>query len=233
MGMKELARQTRTRFGLQTPRVLRSDLRRIYKAEGIAIDLWPHRLKKLRGAYFDDDIGPTVMLAKGLPEGPMVFTMAHELKHHLADRGRPLSYCDASNESDPIEIGAEVFAAELIYPEEDFTKDLAQQGVFKGRCTANSLIKLKHDTRTTLSYTGQRERSSLVLPLQESLRRSNGRSWKSKSMAFRSTNACLLEKSPERKQSGCSDGPDDRRWHSGTVTVNSYWGMFCSRFEKS
>jgi hypothetical protein len=70
----------RARFGLTSPRVLRSDLRRIYRAEGIQIDLWPHKLRKLRGAYINDEFGPTVMLAKGLPQDPMVFTMGHELK---------------------------------------------------------------------------------------------------------------------------------------------------------
>src|SRR5262249_29310027 len=84
--MKALARQVRADHGLTTPRVLRSDLRRIYKHHGIRIDLWPHRFKRLRGAYFFDDLGATVMLARGLPADPMVFTMGHELKHHLADR---------------------------------------------------------------------------------------------------------------------------------------------------
>jgi len=64
--------------------VLRSDLRRIYRTEGIRIDLWPYKFKGLRGAYFNDELGPTVLLAKGLPQDPMVFTMAHELKHHVS-----------------------------------------------------------------------------------------------------------------------------------------------------
>ena len=81
--MRELAGQTRAHYGLTTPRVLRSDMRRIYRDQGIHIDLWPHRMKKVRGAYFDDDLGPTVMLVKGLPADPMVFTMAHEMGHSL------------------------------------------------------------------------------------------------------------------------------------------------------
>jgi hypothetical protein len=39
--LKTLARQVRAENGLSTPRVLRSDMRRIYKAYGIRIDLWP------------------------------------------------------------------------------------------------------------------------------------------------------------------------------------------------
>ena len=160
--LKALARETRRRFSLVSPRVLRSDLRRIYKTERITIDLWPFRLKKLRGAYFSDEIGATVMLAKGLPEDPTVFTMCHELKHHLVDRHLSLSYCDASNESDPIEIGAEIFAAELIYPERDFEKHLAEMGVSRGRCEHQHLVKLKRLTRTTLSYAGLAKRAEFM-----------------------------------------------------------------------
>jgi Zn-dependent peptidase ImmA (M78 family) len=160
--LKELARQTRVRFGFDSPRVLRSDLRRIYRVEGIRIDLWPYRLKRLRGAYFNDESGPTVMLAKGLPEDPMVFTMGHELKHHLADRGSSLSYCDSSNQSNPIEIGAEIFAAELIYPDDDFRSDLNNMGVEQHKCTAELLVRLKHETRTTLSYAGLAKRAEFM-----------------------------------------------------------------------
>jgi Zn-dependent peptidase ImmA (M78 family) len=161
-GLKALARATRDRFRLQSPRVLRSDLRRIYRAEGIQIDLWPYKLKRLRGAYFNDDLGATVMLAKGLPEDPTVFTMGHELKHHLVDRNLLLSYCDASNQSNPIEIGAEIFAAELIYPEEDFRKHLLAMGVIEGQCAPRALVELKHETRTTLSYTGLAKRAEFM-----------------------------------------------------------------------
>lgn len=160
--LKTLAREIRARFELTTPRVLRSDLRRIYRAEGIGIDLWPHKLKGLRGAYFSDELGSTVLLAKGLPQDPMVFTMAHELKHHLTDRGLPVSYCDASNQSNPIEIGAEIFAAELIYPDQDFAAHLARMGVQPGTCTPEILVRLKRETRTTLSYAGLAKRSEFM-----------------------------------------------------------------------
>ena len=160
--LKLLARQTRARFGLDSPRVLRSDLRRIYKEEGIKIDLWPYKPRRLRGAYFDDDLGATVMLAKGLPEDPMVFTMGHELKHHLVDRGLSLSYCDASNQSNPMEIGAEIFAAELIYPDEDFRDHLIQMGVSQGSCRPEILVRLKRETRTTLSYAGLAKRAEFM-----------------------------------------------------------------------
>ena len=102
------------------------------------------------------------MLAKGLPEDPMVFTMAHELKHHLVDSGTNISLCSFENERAPIEIGAEVFAAELIFPEHEFVADLKRAGVQSGRCTAEDLVHLKRRTRTTLSYSGLAKRAELL-----------------------------------------------------------------------
>src|ERR1035438_9542207 len=105
--MRLLAGQVRSQYGRQTPRVLKSDLRRIYKDQGIHIDLWPYKLRKLRGAYFNDAQGASVMLARGLPDDPIIFTMGHELKHHLVDRESLVALCDPSNQSAEIEIGAE------------------------------------------------------------------------------------------------------------------------------
>lgn len=90
--MRELAQKVRVENDLTTPRVTRSDMRKIYKAHKIKLDYWPHRFKGLRGAYFNDELGPTVMIAKGLPDDPTIFTMGHELKHHLMDRDLPISY---------------------------------------------------------------------------------------------------------------------------------------------
>ena len=160
--MKDLAVATRAQYGLTTPRVLRSDLRRIYRDQRIHIDLWPQKFRQLRGAYFNDDLGPTVVLTKGLPEDPMVFTMAHELKHHLVDRDLPVACCSDRNINEHIEIGAEVFAAEFIFPEVDFLTMLGGMGVTAGICTAEALVRLKHDTRTTLSYTGLAKRATFL-----------------------------------------------------------------------
>ncbi len=170
--MRLLAVQIRDQYGLQTPRVLKSDLRRIYKHQGIQIDLWPYKMKKLRGAYFNDEQGPSVMLAKGLPDDPMIFTMGHELKHHLVDRGDIVALCDPSNQSAQIEIGAEIFAAELIYPEQMFRDDLVGLGVTMGACTPEQIVALKRDTRTTLSYTGLAKRAEFLgIAAQNSLGR--------------------------------------------------------------
>jgi len=158
--MRELARATRDQYGLCTSRVMKNDLRRIYKEQGIVIDLWPRKLRGLRGAYFNDEVGPTVMLARELPVDPMIFTMAHELKHHLVDRDLPISFCDPSNQSQEIEIGAEVFAAELIYPEQMFLKDIGQ--INTRSCTPEILVRLKQSTQTTLSYAGLAKRAELL-----------------------------------------------------------------------
>lgn len=160
--MKELARSTRAKYGLTTPRVLKSDLRAIYRDQGIKIDLWPHRLREVRGAYFNDELGPTVMLVKGLPDDPMIFTMGHELKHHLVDRDLPVACCSDRNANQHIEIGAEIFAAELLYPEQDFIEALAAGGFTAGKCTAEAIVRLKHNTRTTLSYTGLAKRATFL-----------------------------------------------------------------------
>ncbi len=150
--MRSLAWGVRKEYGLTTARVLRSDLRRIYRHEGIVIVPWPYKLRKLNGAYFHDDLGATVMLKASLPPEPMVFTMGHELKHHLADRDSGHSFCDVSNESNYIEIGAEIFAAELIFPEDDFATAARDIGIRRGHCAPELLVRLKHETRTTMHY---------------------------------------------------------------------------------
>ncbi len=157
--LKVLARKERAKHGLTTPRVMLSDLRRIYRVYGIQIDLWPHKLRSLRGAYLFDECGATVMVSKHLPREPRIFTLAHELKHHLTDRDLGSSYCDASNESEPIEIGAEIFAAELIFPEQDFAEALRDMGVRVGECTPERIIYLRERTETTMSYTSLAKRA--------------------------------------------------------------------------
>ena len=152
--LKQLARQVRAENGLNTPRVLPSDLRRIYFKNGIEIDLWPYRLRNLRGAFICDKFGTTVMLARNLPQDPLVFTMAHELKHFFRDRDLGISYCDQSNASKTLEIGAEIFASELLFPDRDFILHMERMGVRENECLPRTLVRLKRKTRTTLSYAG-------------------------------------------------------------------------------
>jgi len=50
----------------------------------------------------------------------------------------------------------------LIYPDDDFRAHLQLVGVAPGKCTAEHLVKLKHDTRTTLSYAGLAKRAEFM-----------------------------------------------------------------------
>jgi len=152
--LKQLARQVRAEFGLRSPRVVESDLRRIYEKNGIVIDDWPYRLRNLRGAFICDHLGTTVMLASGLPQDPKVFTMAHELKHYYRDRHLGISYCDQSNLGKTLEIGAEIFAAELLFPDKDFMAHMRLLRVGVNQCLPKTLVRIKQKTRTTLSYAG-------------------------------------------------------------------------------
>jgi Zn-dependent peptidase ImmA (M78 family) len=102
----------------------------------------------------DDQFGTTVMLAKGLPQDPMVFTMAHELKHFLTDRHLAVSYCDQSNAHKVLEVGAEVFASELLFPDRDFIQHMRELKIGTYQCLPEMLVRLKRTTRTTLSYAG-------------------------------------------------------------------------------
>jgi hypothetical protein len=66
--LKEQARQVRDEFELATLKIGRSQLRKIFKEYQITFDLWPPKstsspakFKKLRGAFFYDECGPTIM----------------------------------------------------------------------------------------------------------------------------------------------------------------------------
>ena len=152
--LKQLARRVRAENGLSSPRVLPNDLMRIYAKYEITVDEWPYRFRHLRGAFINDHLGTTVMLAKGLPRDPMVFTMAHELKHFFRDRDLGISYCDQSNMTKSLEIGAEIFAAELLFPDRDFVAHMRIMGIRQDQCLPKTLIQLKRQTGTTLSYAG-------------------------------------------------------------------------------
>jgi len=152
--LKQLARQVRAENGLSSPRVLPNDLMRIYAKHEIIVDEWPYRFRHLRGAFINDHLGATVMLAKGLPRDPMAFTMAHELKHFFRDRDLGISYCDQSNMNKSLEIGAEIFAAELLFPDRDFVAHMTRMGIRRDQCLPKTLVQLKRETGTTLSYAG-------------------------------------------------------------------------------
>lgn len=150
--VKALARKTREQFGLRTVRVTVSDLRRIYRTRNIRIDLWPHRFKTLKAAYFNDELGMNVLVPKGVSRDHLVFLLAHELKHHLLDAGTPLTCCISSDESSVRERSADLFACELVYPGNQFESDLRRMGIGPGRGSEEALARLRGETRTTLSH---------------------------------------------------------------------------------
>jgi len=166
--MRELALEVRARNGIEGCDLSMRDMWRIYCEEGIEKLDFRHGFKDLRGAYFNDDCGVTVMLAGGLPDEPTIFTMAHELKHHLVDSEIGPVVCRTNEETRRIEIGAEVFASELIYPEKDFVYDLFR--LLRGMPQTVSpevLVELKRKTNTTLSYAGLAKRTLLLRLAEE------------------------------------------------------------------
>lgn len=156
--LKAKARKLRDSYGLTTPRVLLSDIKRIYKAEGIKIDYWKGKLKRVRGQYMVTEDGPCVMVAADLPDEQRIFTLAHELKHHFFDSNG----IDDELDKDASEIGAEVFAVELIFPDDAFVSALIQLGVGVGSCTREDIVRLKDQTKTTLSYQSLAKRAEFL-----------------------------------------------------------------------
>lgn len=153
---RQLAREIRAKYGLNSARVMVADLRKIYRKEGIdRVDYWDKfKSTKIKGAYFSDDIGKTVVINKKIIKQtePKVFTMAHELKHHLLDKVVGVSFCSDDNEKAQLERAADAFASELIYPVAMFTQDMKNRDITHGSCTAEDVVRLKHETQTTLSH---------------------------------------------------------------------------------
>lgn len=152
------AGEVRSKYEITSPRVMVSDLKKIYKAEGIQrVDYYDgFKSTRIRGAYFNDDAGCSVMINKKLIRviDPKIFTLAHELKHHLMDEVHAVSLCSNDNEHIIIERAADAFASELIYPTSMFVADLRERAIAKGMCTPEDVVRLKHETKTTLSHTG-------------------------------------------------------------------------------
>jgi Zn-dependent peptidase ImmA (M78 family) len=161
--MRELALEVRARNEIEGPDVSMREMWKVYRTEGIGELHFRHGFKQLRGAYFNDEYGVTVMLAGGLPDEPTIFTMAHELKHHLVDSNAGTVLCRSDEQMRRVEIGAEVFAAEFIYPEKDFVYDLFR--MLRGMpqsINPDVLVELKRKTETTLSYAALAKRAILL-----------------------------------------------------------------------
>lgn len=154
--LKSLAREKRVEHQITTSHFGLREMRRVYAAEGIHLHLWPHKLRKIRALYLVDEGTPHVLLNKAMPKEPKLFSLAHELKHHFVDHDKlqeGLLGCreyESSRGVPIIEIGAEVFAAELIFPEAEFRSWV--DGSLRGRCTSEDVVQLKRDCPAIVSY---------------------------------------------------------------------------------
>lgn len=155
--MKELARSTREHYGISGFKVGITDVQRIYKSEEITYDLVPNKncpfyFKNIQGAYMNDGDGVSILINKKLPNDPRVFTMAHELKHHYVDSAEGSIFC-VGDENSLREVGANVFAAEFVLPDELFASGMQLIGCSEP-CTPEDLVRFKIGTGTSLSYEG-------------------------------------------------------------------------------
>ena len=151
--LKSLAREKRALHGVITTSFGLSDVRQIYRAERIKLDYWPLP-RKIKALYMCADGDCSVAVQRSLPNEPKLFALVHELKHHYCDRemlGTGVIHCGDYNANELIEIGAEVFAAEFIYPVAEFTQDLSATGI--ASWTAEDVVRFKRGCKAKVSYT--------------------------------------------------------------------------------
>jgi len=150
--LKRLAREKRAEYKVDTAVFGLRELRRIYEAEGIRIDHWPLS-RKIKALYMCGGGDCSVALQKSLPDEPKLFALVHELKHHYKDRaslGSGILRCGDYEANELIEKGAEVFAAEFIYPESEFEDDVK---TFRLSITTPAdIVDFKRSCRAKVSY---------------------------------------------------------------------------------
>lgn len=150
--LKQLARDKRKKYSVDTADFGLKDVRAIYKAEGIVIDYYPLK-SKIKALYMCDDDHYSVAVQRKLPDEPKIFALLHELKHHYCDqdllRGGYI-HCGDFNMKDPIEIGAETFAAEFVYPIKEFAHDVSLLNVSEWGET--NIVDLKRNCKAKVSY---------------------------------------------------------------------------------
>lgn len=154
--MRYLALAKRAEYNIETASLNLTVVRGIYKKEGIRIDRWDVRGRKIKAAYFCGDNDISVLINKNIPMLPRLFALVHELKHHYVDqesiRGGDLK-CGDYNANEIIEKGAEVFAAEFIYPESEMLELTKVLGIQNGTCTAEKVVEFKRNCPAKVSYT--------------------------------------------------------------------------------
>jgi Zn-dependent peptidase ImmA (M78 family) len=159
--LKQLARQLRDQHVITTKTLNLTAVKRIYRAEGITVDIWKLS-PRIRAVYMCDEDDPSVLLNAALPKEPRLFAMVHELKHHCRDRaileGGQIP-CGDYNANREIEVGAEVFAAEFIFPEAEFIVAAQQLNLFaKSPITPEDVVHLKRTADAPVSYQFLRKR---------------------------------------------------------------------------
>ena len=153
--MRQLAQAKRTEYGVNTSSLNLTMIRKIFKSEGITIDSRELKGRKIKAAYFCDDDDCSVLLNKNLPELPRLFALVHELKHHYEDqeaiRGGDI-HCGDYNANELIEKGAEVFAAEFIYPESEMLELAEKLGIDSKSCAPAKIVEFKRACKAKLTY---------------------------------------------------------------------------------
>jgi Zn-dependent peptidase ImmA (M78 family) len=159
--MKRLAREKRVLYSVQTTAFGLREVRAIYRAEKLKIDAWKLP-SKVKAVYMCEDDICSVALQPTLPPEPKLFALVHELKHHYCDQDRLNAgeiKCGDYNANEVIEIGAEVFAAELIYPEEEFR--INASAFRAGPWVAEDIVRFKKTCGARVSYTFIQKRLEL------------------------------------------------------------------------
>lgn len=150
--LKKLAREKRKFYNVDTAHFGLREVRAIYKAEDIRIDNYFSK-GKIKALYMCDDGHYSVAVQKTLPDEPKIFALIHELKHHYCDQEllkKGHIHCGDFNMSDPIEVGAEIFAAEFIYPLEEFSQDISPLKI--KTWTKEDIVKFKKICKAKVSY---------------------------------------------------------------------------------
>jgi Zn-dependent peptidase ImmA (M78 family) len=158
--LKRLALEKRKKYGIITSRLGLREIREIYRVERIKIDTWDLP-SKIRAIYMAEDGDPSVAINNKLPKEPKLFSLVHELKHHFVDQELITNgelRCGDYNANQVIEVGAEVFAAEFIYPEDEFVTCALGLGIQLGKCTQEDVVRLKRSCGAPVSYTFLRKR---------------------------------------------------------------------------
>ncbi|WP_108961542.1 ImmA/IrrE family metallo-endopeptidase [Leptospira ellinghausenii] len=160
--LKSGANQLRKKYEIDSPRILPNEIKKIMKAEGIQEIVYWNDFKNVRGAYIIHEGISHVVVNKNLKRDPKTFTLAHELKHHLYDKELGSLYCSNNNIHEKLEIGAEVFAAELLFPDQLYLFHLHELGVTRENFQPEHLVLLKYTTDTTLSYSGLAKKAEFL-----------------------------------------------------------------------